>query len=163
MQNSIRKFRKSCIFLRNQVLCLKNWKLWRAPTTIDFNNFCWTFAHVPYLPISIEECLGFFKFCLELELFAKIKKYLVSTHSKKPVLLITLDLKNSTHPFVDIRKKEMCAKFQQKILNSTVVGACQIFQFFRQITWFLRNTRALSKFKHWILHHIISIIKLQNN
>ena len=26
----------------------------------------------------------------------------------------------------------MCAKFQQKILNSVVVGARQIFQFFRQ-------------------------------
>ena len=26
----------------------------------------------------------------------------------------------------------MCAKFQQKILNSMLVGACQSFQFFRQ-------------------------------
>ena len=41
-----------------------------------------------------------------------------------------------------------------------VVGARQ---FFRQITWFLRNERALYKFKYWILHHLMSLIKLQNN
>ena len=40
--------------------------------------------------------------------------------------------KNPTHPFVDIRKTETCAKFQQKTLNSTVVGARQSFQYFRQ-------------------------------
>ena len=158
---------KTLLFLRNQVFCLKNLKLWWAPTTIDFNNFCWNFVHVPYLPISTKGCVGFFKFCLELGLFAKIKKYLVSTHSQKPALLITQYLnkikKNPTHPFVDIRKMEMCGKFQQKILNSIVVGAHQSFQFFRQITWFLGNTRALSKFKYWILYHLISIVKLQNN
>ena len=112
-------------------------------------------------------CGNFFFFCLELELFAKFKKYLVSTHSQKPVLLITQDLnktkKNPIYSFVDICKTETCEIFQQKILNSTVVGARQSFQFFRQITWFLRNTRAFSKFKYWILHHVINIIKLQNN
>ena len=41
----------------------------------------------------------------------------------------------------------MCAKFQQKILTSMVVGACQSFECFRKITWFLKNKRALSKFK----------------
>ena len=73
------------------------------------------------------------------------------------------NLRNPTHPFVDIRRTETYAKFQQKIINSTVVGAHQSFQFFRQITWFLGNTRPLSKFKYCILHHLISIIKLQNN
>ena len=37
-------------------------------------------------------CSGFFKFCLELELFAQIKKDLVSTHSQKPGLSIIQDL-----------------------------------------------------------------------
>ena len=109
---------------------------------------------------------GIFLFYLELELFTKIKKYLVSTHSQKPSLSISqgLDkiLKNPTHPFKDIRKIKTCAKFQQKILNSTVVEARQSFQFFRQITRFLRNTTFLSEFKYWILHRLISIIKLQN-
>ena len=44
-----------------------------------------------------------------------------------------------------------------------VVGARQSFQLFRQITWFLGNARALSKFKYRILHLLISIIKLKNN
>ena len=100
----------------------------------------------------------FFKFCLELELFAKIKKDLVSTHSQKPGLSINLNKK-----FVDIGKTEACARFQEKILNYTVVGAHQSFQFFRQVTWFLGNKRALPTFEYWILHHLISIIKLQNN
>ena len=43
------------------------------------------------------------------------------------------------------------------------VGVRQGFHFFRQIIWFLGNARALSKFQYWILHHLISIIKLQNN
>ena len=53
---------------------------------------------------------GIFLFCLDLDLLAKIKKDLVSTHSQKPVLSITQDLnkkkkkKNPEHPFVDIVK-----------------------------------------------------------
>ena len=35
------------------------------------------------------------------------------------------------------------------------VGARQSFQFFRQITWFLRNNRALSKFRYRILYYQI--------
>ena len=41
-----------------------------------------------------------------------------------------------------------------------IVGGRQSFQFFRQITWFLENNRALSKFKYWILHDFISVAKL---
>ena len=49
-----------------------------------------------------------FLFYLDLELFAKIKKDLVSTHSFFTLLLITQDLnkikKNPTNSFVDITK-----------------------------------------------------------
>ena len=41
-------------------------------------------------------------------------------------------------------------KFQQKILNFVVVGGRQIFQFLRQIAWFLV---ASSKFRHRILYN----------
>ena len=73
-----------------------------------------------------------FLFCLEPELFSKIKIDLVSAHSQKPGLTITQGLnkflKNPEHPFVDIGKTETCEeKFQQKILNSMVVGAYQSF------------------------------------
>ena len=53
---------------------------------------------------------------------------------------------NPQHFFADIGKTETCAKCYRKILNSTVVGARQSFQFFREITWFLGNKRTLSKF-----------------
>ena len=38
---------KALLFPRNQAICLKNWKLWRAPTTTKFDIFCWNFAHFP--------------------------------------------------------------------------------------------------------------------
>ena len=64
-------------------------------------------------------------------------------------LLINQDLskiKNPKHYFVENVKWETGAKFQRKLLNSMVVGARQGFQFFRQITWFLRNNRVLIRF-----------------
>ena len=57
----------------------------------------------------------------------------------------------------------MYAKFQQEILNFTIVRARQSFKFFRQITWFLGNIRALFKFRNRILYNLISIIKLLKN
>ena len=67
--------------------------------------------------------------------------------------------KNPEDPFVDIGKLETCATFQQKIMNSMVVGARQGFHFFRQKTWFLKDNRALSKFLYGVLNYLISIIK----
>ena len=46
-------------------------------------------------------------------------------------------------------------KFQQKLLNSVVVGTRQSFQFLRQNIWFLENNRALPNFLYGILHQII--------
>ena len=51
---------KALLFLRNQAICLKNWKLRRAPTTTKFDIICWNFAHVSYLTISTKGCSGFF-------------------------------------------------------------------------------------------------------
>ena len=130
---------KAQLFLRNQVICLKIWKFWWAPTFLWFNIFYWNFAHVFYLPLSKKGCVGLFLFYLDLELFAKIKRpgfytlifytFINNSRSKQ-------NIKNPTHPFVDINKEKRCAKFQQKILKSVVVGACQSFQFFRQKTCF---------------------------
>ena len=105
MQNAIQKFKHEKLIL---IFNLKIWKLWQAPTILQFNIFCWNFAHVFYLPLSQKVFLGFLLFYFDLELFAKIKKDLVSTHSFSTVLLITKDLnkikKNPTHPFADITK-----------------------------------------------------------
>ena len=85
--------------------------------------------------MSTKRCAGFFSFCLELEFFSKIKRpgfytlafyiFIDNTSSKQ-------NKKNPEHPFLDIIKWKTCAKFQQKILNSMVVGTRQSFQFFRQ-------------------------------
>ena len=114
-----------------------------------------------------KRCVGFLLFCLELELFANIKKRLGLYTLTETRFINNLRFKQNkkypTHPFVDIDKTKTCANFQQKILNYTTVITRQGFQFFRQITWFLGNKRGLLKFKYCLLHHLISIIKLQNN
>ena len=51
---------KVLLFSRKQVICLKNWKVWRAPTTTKFNIFWWNFAHFSYLTMSTKACSGFF-------------------------------------------------------------------------------------------------------
>ena len=89
----------------------------------------------------------FFLFYLDLELFAKIKNtwflhtcfihFYYNSRFKQ-------NKENREYDFVDIIKKKTCAKFQQRILNSMVVGARQRFHFFTQKTWFLRNNRGLS-------------------
>ena len=66
----------------------------------------------------------------------------------------------SEHPFEHIDKCETCARFQQKLSYSKVVGGRQSFQFFLQNTWFLGNNRVLSKFLYGILHYLICITKL---
>ena len=42
--------------------------------------------------MSTKGCSDFLLFCLEFDLFAKLKKDLISTHSQKPDLPITQDL-----------------------------------------------------------------------
>ena len=70
---------------------------------------------------------GLILFCLDLELFAKIKKDLVSTLSLKPFLLITQDLnKIKTIPNSLLKAllgKKYGGKFQRKILKSMAVRA----------------------------------------
>ena len=86
--------------------------------------------------MSTKGCVGFFLFWSDLEFFPKIKKAWFLHNRFFTFLLITQDLnktkKNSEHPFLEINKYKMCAKFQQKVLNSKVVGACQSFEICRQ-------------------------------
>ena len=72
-----------------------------------------------------------YNWILALTSYARTENVIPSKQNKK----------NPEHPFVDIIKYKTCAKFQQKILNSMVVGARS--QFFRQKTWFLGNDRPL--------------------
>ena len=80
MQNTYKNLDKALSFSRNQAFCLKIWKLWRVPTVLQFNIFCWNFAHVFYLPMFTKGCVGFFLFYLDLSYLRKLKRT-HSTHS----------------------------------------------------------------------------------
>ena len=72
MWNPIPKLRQNFIIFEKTSYCLKNWKLWRAPTTIEFNIFCGNLAHVSNLTMSTKSCSRFLYFCLDLELLIEI-------------------------------------------------------------------------------------------
>ena len=94
---------KALLFPRNQVIYLKNWKLWRAPTTIKFTTFCGNFAHVSYLTMPTKRCSGFFLFCLGLELLIKMRRnqvFFIFANNSRP----KQNKKTLEHPFVDIGK-----------------------------------------------------------
>ena len=80
MQNPLPNLDKPLLFQRNQVICLKNWKLWGAPTTIKF-VFCWNFPHVSYLTMSTKGCLGFFYFVWSYVINKNLKHECVETSS----------------------------------------------------------------------------------
>ena len=106
MQNSIQKFRQSSIVFQKPGILSENLKIL---TTLNYLTVhYWNSAHISYLPMSTKGCAGFFLFCLYLELFAKIKKDVVSKHSFFTFLLITQinkqNKQNPEHAFVGIIK-----------------------------------------------------------
>ena len=61
MENSIPKLRQTSIISEKPGFLTEKLKTWkRAPTAIEFNIFCWNFAHVFYLVMSTKGCVGFF-------------------------------------------------------------------------------------------------------
>ena len=60
MQNPSLKFRQSSITSKKPGYFSA--KFWQALTTIEFNIFCWNFAHLSNLPASTKGCSGFFYF-----------------------------------------------------------------------------------------------------
>ena len=69
---------KALLFLRNHFFCLKNQKLLRAATTLEFNIFFLKFRTRFLLTNVYINLFGIVLFCLDLELFGKIRKGLVS-------------------------------------------------------------------------------------
>ena len=92
MQNPIQKFRQSSIVFKKPGILSEHLKTLTSSNTLQFNIFCWNFAHVSYLPMSTKAYVRFFLFHLDLELFEKVKKEVASTHSFFTLLLITQDL-----------------------------------------------------------------------
>ena len=155
MQNPIPK-----LFPRNQAFYLKNWKLWRAPTTIEVYIFCWNFAHILYLVMSAKACVVFFFILFRSCVINKsVKDECVETSSFW-IFANSSRLKKSHTPFCRHWKVGNVCKVSAKKINCRVVGARQSIQIFRQNTWFLENNRALSKLLYGIWNYLISIIKL---
>ena len=141
------------LFPINQVICLKNWKLWRATTTTrKFNIFGLNFAHVSYLTMFTKECSGFFFFCFDLELLIKMQKLSVW----KPGLsgVWAQDLGG-----VGVSRGPLGGRFRWEVMGSMVVGARRGFLFFGLGAWFLGGSGALSGLLYWVLYCLIGIIK----
>ena len=92
MQNPIQKFRQSSIVFEKPGILSENLKTLTSFNYPTVQCFLLKLLYVYYLRISTKECVGFSLFCFDLELFAKIKKTLVSTHSFSILLSITQDL-----------------------------------------------------------------------
>ena len=102
MQNTAQKFRQSPIIFEKPGILPENFNELQLPySSIFFTETLNTFPTYQCLKKGVWK---FLKFCLDLELFAKIKKDLVSAH-----VFFTLtnnskskQNKNPTHPFIDI-------------------------------------------------------------
>ena len=108
MQNHIKSLEKASLFLRNNVICLKNWKLWRALTSVELNFFA-EILHTSHTYQCLQKGVHDF---LDFEFFVKIKK-IPGFYTLTETRFFTVS---------------WGAKFQQKLLNFMLVGARQIFQ-----------------------------------
>ena len=93
MQNPIQKFRQSSIVFEKPGILSENLK---TLTSSNYPAVQYFFAKTSHT-FPTYQCLqksvwDFFLFCLDLELFTKIKKDPVSTYSFLKLLLITQDL-----------------------------------------------------------------------
>ena len=61
MQNPIQKFRQNSIVFEKPGILSENLKTVASSNypTVEFNIFCWNFAHVSYLTMSTKVCLDF--------------------------------------------------------------------------------------------------------
>ena len=102
MQNTIEKFRQSSIVFEKPGIFSENLKTLTSSNYPTVQYFLLKLRTRFLLTNVYKRVYGIL---LDLELFAKIKKDLVSTHSLFTLLLISQDLnkiKNPAHPFVDI-------------------------------------------------------------
>ena len=90
MQIPIKNFRQGSIVFKKPGILSENLKIYQLPYTVYI--FYWNFAQVSYLSMSTKGEWDFFQFCLDLELFAKTNKDLVSKCSFFTFLLTTQDL-----------------------------------------------------------------------
>ena len=102
MQNTIKKIRQNSIVFEKPDILSENLKTLTSCNYPTFQYFLLKFRTRFLLTNACKRFSGIFFFYLDLELFSKIEKDLVSTHSFFTLLLITQDLnkiKKSRTPF----------------------------------------------------------------
>ena len=92
MQNTIQKFRQSSIVFEKPGILSENLKTLTSSNYPTVQYFVLKLRTPFVLANAYKRVCGTFLFYLDLELFAKIKKNLVSSHSFFTLLLITQDL-----------------------------------------------------------------------
>ena len=92
MQNTIQKSRQSSIAFEKPGILPENLKTLTSSNYPAVKYFFLKLRRPFLLTIFYKGCVGICWFYLDLNLFAKIKKDLVSTHSLFTLLLITQDL-----------------------------------------------------------------------
>ena len=93
MQNTIQKFRQSSIVFQEPGILSENLKILASSNYPRVQYFLLKLRTRFLLTIVYKRVCRIFLFYLDLELFAKIKKDLVSTHSFFTLLLLTQVLK----------------------------------------------------------------------
>ena len=108
MQNPAQKFRQSSIVFKKPGILSENFKTLTNSNYPIIQHILLKLRTHFLLTNVYRRVFEIFLFCLDLELFTKIKKDLVSTHSLFTFLLITQDLnkilKNPEHHFLEIIK-----------------------------------------------------------
>ena len=148
MQNPIQKFRQSSIVFQKPGILPEKLKVLTSSnylqTLIIFVETLHTFPTYQCLQKDVWDIFILFRTWV-ISQNQKIPSFYTLTETSfikiRKIQFLTQDL-HKIRKTPHIRKTEMCAKFQQKILNFTVVGAHQSFQFFRLVAWFFGNARA---------------------
>ena len=143
----MQKFRQSTMVFEKPNILSENFKTLRNPNYHMIQYFFVEILHT----FPTYQCLQILSYLRKSRktwfLHIYKNRFIINPRSKQ-------NKKSLERPFVDIGKQKTCAKFQQKILNSMIVGSRQNFQFSRQITCFLGSDRTLCKFKQWIWHYL---------
>ena len=143
MQNPIQKFGQSSIVFEKPGILFENLKTLTSSNYPTVQYFLLKLCTHFLLTNVYKRVCRIFCFCFFVQILSYLQKlngpgfytlvfyiFIYNSRSRQ-------NLKNFEHTFVDIIKQKKCVKFQQKLLNSMVVGVRQSFQFFRQKTWFL--------------------------
>ena len=98
MQNTIQKFRQSSIVFEKSGILSENLKTLTSSNYPTVQYFLLKLSTRFLLTIVYKRVCGIFLFCLDLELFTKVKNDLVPAHSFFTLLLITQHLNKQKIP-----------------------------------------------------------------